>query len=280
MPKVHWPRKGVWGCAALKTPFSPLLQFARVPFQAKQSVHKTPLRIFGNFILYSLNFHPNFSSQAPKFGNFQLTSPQIWKFSVHKPQIWKFSVHKPPFSEANISSQAPHFGIQAAHPYLKKSWVPPGWSVWMTYCPLKGYWTWGGFSNYFLKECAARGLKPLLISKDFSHSKNGWIDSFLKIFTNWESFLRVFLPQKWLILPFFCKFCEMGSSYRDFFLPKWDPCLRIFCEKVTPQFGQHIPVCLNMQAPPWYWTLNFIIITPHFPQNTDIVSHVGLCSSC
>ena len=151
----------------------------RPPFHASPAARKGPisskrvssqdplLRKFGNFSLNSLNFHPNFSSQAPKFGNFQLTSPQIWKFSAHKPpnleifssqapkfgnfqltspQIWKFSAHKPPNLEI-FRSQAPKFGnfpltsppfqkqmsvrkphtseIRAAHPYLKKSWVPP-----------------------------------------------------------------------------------------------------------------------------------------------------------
>ena len=79
----------------------------RPPFHASPAARKGPisskrvssqdplLRKFGNFSLNSLNFHSNFSSQAPKFGNFQLTSPQIWKFSAHKP----------PFSEANVSSQ-------------------------------------------------------------------------------------------------------------------------------------------------------------------------------
>ena len=69
----------------------------RPPFHASPAARKGPisskrvssqdplLRKFGNFSLYSLNFHPNFSSQAPKFGNFQLTGPQIWKFSAHKP---------------------------------------------------------------------------------------------------------------------------------------------------------------------------------------------------
>ena len=73
----HWPRKGGMGMCGPEDPlFTPLLPLARVPFQAKESVHKTPLlRKFGNFSLNSLNFHPNFSSQAPKFGNFQLTSP-------------------------------------------------------------------------------------------------------------------------------------------------------------------------------------------------------------
>ena len=31
----------------------------------------------------------------------------------------------------------------------------------------------GRYSNHFLTECAAQGPKPLPISKDFSHSKNG-----------------------------------------------------------------------------------------------------------
>ena len=113
----------------------------RPPFHASPAARKGPisskrvgsqdplLRKFGNFSLNSLNFHPNFSSQAPKFGNFQLTSPQTWKFSAHKPQMWKFSAHKPPFSEANVSSQAPHFGNPGSTPLpekkKKKNWVPP-----------------------------------------------------------------------------------------------------------------------------------------------------------
>ena len=110
------------------------------PFHASPAARKGPisnkrvssqdplLRKFGNFSRYSLNFHPNFSSQAPKFGNFQLTSSQIWKFSAHKPQIWKFSAHKPPFSEANVSSQAPHFGNPGRTPLPEKklSAPPPG----------------------------------------------------------------------------------------------------------------------------------------------------------
>ena len=87
LPGGHWPRKGVWGCAALKTPFSRRSPAARKgPISSKRVSSQDPLlRKFGNFSLNSLNFHPNFSSQAPKFGNFQLTSPQIWKFSAHRP---------------------------------------------------------------------------------------------------------------------------------------------------------------------------------------------------
>ena len=40
---------------------------------------------------------------------------------------------------------------------------------------------------------------------------------FPKIFANRDSFLRVFLPQKCLILQFFRNFCEMGPSSKDLF---------------------------------------------------------------
>ena len=106
--------------------FTPLLPLARVPFQAKESVHKTPFwenfeilastaSIFTQILAHKPPNLEIFSSQAPKFGSFQLTSPQIWKFSAHKP----------PFSEANVSSQAPYFGNPGRTPLPEKSWVPP-----------------------------------------------------------------------------------------------------------------------------------------------------------
>ena len=106
--------------------FTPLPPLARVPFQAKESVHKTPFwenleilastaSIFAQILVHKPPNLEIFSSPAPKFGNFQLTSPQIWKFSAHKPPFHRqMSVRKPHTSE-----------IRAAHPYLKKSWVPP-----------------------------------------------------------------------------------------------------------------------------------------------------------
>ena len=89
------------------------------PISSKRVSSQDPiLRKFWKFSLNSLNFHPNFSSQAPKFWNFQLTSPQIWIFSAHKP----------PFSDANVSSQAPHFGNPGRTPLPEKklSAPPPG----------------------------------------------------------------------------------------------------------------------------------------------------------
>ena len=96
--------------------FTPLLPLARVPFQAKESVHKTPFwenwEILASTasIITQISAHkpPNlevFSSHPPKFGNFPLTSPPFQR---------QMSVGKPHTSE-----------IRAAHPYLKKSWVPP-----------------------------------------------------------------------------------------------------------------------------------------------------------
>ena len=147
-PGGHWPRKGGMGMCGPEDPlFTPLLLLAKVPFQAKESVHKTPfwenLEILAStasiFTQIFSSQAPNFeifSSQAPKFGNFQLTSPQIWKFSAHKPpnlEIFssQLSAHKPPFSEANVSSQAPHFGNPGRTPLPEKklSAPPPGCGV-------------------------------------------------------------------------------------------------------------------------------------------------------
>ena len=111
----------------------------RPPFHASPAARKGPisskrvssqdplLRKFGNFSLNSLIFHPNVSSHW---------SPQIWKFSAHKPpnleifssQAPKFGnlpLTSPPF-QRQMSVHKPHTSeIRAAHPYLKKSWVPP-----------------------------------------------------------------------------------------------------------------------------------------------------------
>ena len=112
-------------CGPEQPLFTPLLQFARVPFQVRDRSQDPLLRKFGNFSLYSLNFHPKFSSQAPKFGNFQLTSPKFGNSPFTSPQIWEFSVHKPPFSEASISSQAPHFGNPGHTPLPEKKLSAP-----------------------------------------------------------------------------------------------------------------------------------------------------------
>ena len=123
----HWPREWGMGMCSPEDPlFTPLLPLARVPFQAKESVHKTPfwenLEILAStasiFTQILAHKPPNleiFSSQAPKFENFQLTSPKFGNFPLTSPPFQRqMSVRKPHTSE-----------IWAAHPYLKKIWVPP-----------------------------------------------------------------------------------------------------------------------------------------------------------
>ena len=109
----------------------------RPPFHTSPAAHKGPisskrvssqdplLRKFGNFSLYSLNFHPNFSSQAPNLDIFSSQAPKFGNFPLTSPQIWKFSAHKPLFSEANVSSQAPHFGNPGRTPLPEKKLSAP-----------------------------------------------------------------------------------------------------------------------------------------------------------
>ena len=109
----HWPRKGYGDVRPWRPPFHASPAARKGPISSKRVSSQDPLlRKFGNFSLYSLNFHPNFSSQASKFGNFQLTSPQIWKFSAHKPPNLEI-----------FRSQAPLFRgkCQFASPTLRKS---------------------------------------------------------------------------------------------------------------------------------------------------------------
>ena len=97
------------------------------PISSKRVSSQDPLlRKFGNFSLNSLNFHPNFSSQAPKFGNFQLTSLEIWKFSAHKPpnlDIFRSQAPlfrgKCPFASPTLWKSGPHT------PTWKKVECPP-----------------------------------------------------------------------------------------------------------------------------------------------------------
>ena len=143
-----------------RPPFHTSLAAHKGPISSKRVSSQDPLlRKFGNFSLYSLNFHPNFSSQAPKFGNFQLTSPQIWKFSSHKP----------PFSEANVSLQAPHFGNPCLTPLPEKK----------VECPPPGVWYWHVFAEFLVltqtTSVETTGLKelamiPLQISLFSTHA--------------------------------------------------------------------------------------------------------------
>ena len=131
------------------------------PIPSKWVSSQDPLvRKFGYFSLYSLIFHPNFSSQAPKFANFQLTSPQICNFSVYKPQIWKFLVHKPPpplfrgkyqFASPTLRKSRPHTST------WKNVECPPGLTPYyykFIFCLTKKYrvwWPWFGHTSFIHK---------------------------------------------------------------------------------------------------------------------------------
>ena len=109
----------------------------RPPFHASPAARKGPisskrvssqdplLRKFGNFSLNSLNFQPNFSSQAPKFGNFQLTSPQIWKFSAHKPPNLEIFRSQAPLFRGKCQFASPHFGNPGHTPLPEKKLSAP-----------------------------------------------------------------------------------------------------------------------------------------------------------
>ena len=76
----------------------------------------------------------------------------------------------------------------------------------------------GRYSNYFLTEGAAQGLKPLPISKDFLTQKMAGETVFFQNCCNQDPFPRVFSASKngWFY-NFFCKICEMGPSSQDFY---------------------------------------------------------------
>ena len=100
----HWPRKGVWGCAALKTPFS-----RRVSCRSQGSHFKQKSQF----------------TRPPFWKNLEilaLIASIFTQILAHKPQIWKFSAHKPPNLEI-FRSQAPLFRgkCQFASPTLRKS---------------------------------------------------------------------------------------------------------------------------------------------------------------
>ena len=61
---------------------------------------------------------------------------------------------------------------------------------------------------------------------DFSPSKNGWFDCLFKIF----NFLH-------LKICWFLQFLQNGTLFEGLCDKKWNPCLRIFCEKLIQSGG-------------------------------------------
>ena len=111
-------------CGHEDPPFHASPASRKGPISSKRVSSQDPLlRKFGNFSLCSINFHPNFSSQAPKLGSFQLTSPLIWKFSAHKPTNLEIFSSQAPNLEIFRSQVPPPFRrkCQFASPTLRKS---------------------------------------------------------------------------------------------------------------------------------------------------------------
>ena len=103
-----------------------------------------------------------------------------------------------------------------------------------------------GYSNYFWQGVQLQGLKPLPISKDLLPRKQLIWLSFLN-FCKLGPISMGFYTSKMTDF-FFLIFLWNRACFYRFFWPKWNPCLRIFGEKVT-HLGCKIPVCCNMWVP-------------------------------
>ena len=102
----HWPRKGVWGCAVVMTPF---FQASRrslaYQFTIIAPLLCPPFSNFRKFFHFQPCFGQNFSSQDVNFPNFRSLDPSFFKGNpLPRPYFWKSVWHIPT---------------------KKKSWVPP-----------------------------------------------------------------------------------------------------------------------------------------------------------
>ena len=167
------------------------------------------------------------------------------------------------------------------HPKVKMSWEIQKSDITIKW-PKGSRESWptpgGGYSNSFLTGCAARSLKPLPKSKDFSPSKNGWFNGFFEIFANRDPFLRVFLPHWRADFTIFLWFLWTLTLFPGFSWPKFDPCLRIYAEQVT-HLGGTSPYALTCEYPPrvtdMYWTtmyLRSLVLSPMYHRSNDKIS--------
>ena len=118
----HWPRKGVWGCAAVMTPF---FQATRRSL-AYQFTIIAPLLcpLFSNFIKI-FNFQPcfgqNFSSED---ANFRSLDPSFFKENpLPRPYFWKPVWHTPTKKKKKKKVPPPGGVISVERDYQQISFI-------------------------------------------------------------------------------------------------------------------------------------------------------------
>ena len=100
----HW--KGVWGCAAVMTPFSGQLPLPSLPIYRQCAVLVTPV----------FNFQKIFGFSA-----------MIWpKFQLSRPKFFQIFILKTPIFQEKSAPQTLHFETRVAHIHQKKVECPPG----------------------------------------------------------------------------------------------------------------------------------------------------------
>ena len=93
----HWPRKGVWGCAAVMTPF---FQTSRRSLAYQFTIIALllcpPFSNFRKMFHFQPCFGQNFSSQDANFPNFRSLDPSFFKENpLPRPYFWKPMWHTP-----------------------------------------------------------------------------------------------------------------------------------------------------------------------------------------
>ena len=122
----HWPRKGVWGCAAVMTPF---FQASRrslaYQFTIIAPLLCPPFSNFRKIFHFQPCFGQNFSSQDANFQNFCSLDPLFFKENpLPRPYFWKPVWHTPTKKKKK----------------KKKNWVPPRWEIHNNYYYY--LWSW------------------------------------------------------------------------------------------------------------------------------------------
>ena len=150
-------------CGPEDTLFTPLLPLARVPFQAKESVHKTPfwenLEILAStasiFTQILAHKPPNleiFSSQAPNLEIFSSQAPKFWNFRSQAPLFRG----KCQFASPTLRKSRPHT------PTWNKVECPPWAQAHYTRRQILRTKVLGGCQDFFVPVCFA--ISPVILT--------------------------------------------------------------------------------------------------------------------